>query len=337
MKLFKLKSIINNKMKRYVLYAVGEVLLIVIGILVAMYINNWNSNNQYKKKIDNNFLRVHKELGTNIEKARRSIMNLKEKDSLIYLVISDSIKPEMYYKNKKLAYLIFSYHDLKIEDRAYQNLMSLNISDNKYKEKLLSKLKHLYRVNDYIEDMDQKMSNFVVDRTLPLLAQNTKDFIDLQYKGQITKDVVDFFTTSPKYKSHMGQYAILAINGQLAAYQTFLKNAYRLHSQIAEEYKLEKHSLLRKDSIASYISQYIGSYLSQERKDTLTLYSSNDSILLYRYNDKTAKLNLTPVTKKCFFTNNSGLGAFVSFQNNKDSIAFKFGALAYKYSYQKIE
>ncbi len=336
MKLFKLKLIVNNNIKRYALYAVGEVLLIVIGILVAMYINNWNSNNQYKKKIDNNFLRVHKELETNIEKARRSIMNLKQKDSLIHLVINDSIKPEMYYKNRRLAYLLFSYLDLKIEDKAYQNLMSLNISDNKYKEELLSKLKYLYSVNDYIKDLDQKMSNFVFNKTFPFLAQDTKSFIDLHYKGEITKDVVNFLTTSEEYKSYTGLYAIHAINGQLVAYQAFLKNAYRLHSQIAKEYKLEKHSLLKKDSIASYISKYRGSYSSQERKDTLILYSSNDSIL-FRNKDNTSQLNLIPVTKKCFFTDNVGLGAFISFQNNKDSTVFELGVLTHKFSYQKFK
>ena len=32
----------DNKFSKYLLYAVGEILLVVIGILVALQIDNWN-------------------------------------------------------------------------------------------------------------------------------------------------------------------------------------------------------------------------------------------------------------------------------------------------------
>jgi len=32
----------QNKLTRYLVYAVGEIFLVVIGILIALQINNWN-------------------------------------------------------------------------------------------------------------------------------------------------------------------------------------------------------------------------------------------------------------------------------------------------------
>jgi uncharacterized membrane protein YgaE (UPF0421/DUF939 family) len=36
--------IMENKTGRYFKYAIGEIVLVVIGILIALQINNWNSN-----------------------------------------------------------------------------------------------------------------------------------------------------------------------------------------------------------------------------------------------------------------------------------------------------
>lgn len=36
------KLLTENKVSKYLLYAVGEILLVVIGILIALQVNNWN-------------------------------------------------------------------------------------------------------------------------------------------------------------------------------------------------------------------------------------------------------------------------------------------------------
>lgn len=45
------KSLIDSgSVRRYILYALGEIILVVIGILIALQINNWNENRKVKKK-----------------------------------------------------------------------------------------------------------------------------------------------------------------------------------------------------------------------------------------------------------------------------------------------
>ncbi len=34
--------LVQNKVSRYLLYALGEIVLVVLGILIALSINNWN-------------------------------------------------------------------------------------------------------------------------------------------------------------------------------------------------------------------------------------------------------------------------------------------------------
>jgi hypothetical protein len=42
------KLLAENKFRKYLLYALGEILLIVIGILIALQINNWNENQKLR-------------------------------------------------------------------------------------------------------------------------------------------------------------------------------------------------------------------------------------------------------------------------------------------------
>ena len=39
---FRRQFLSQNKLSKYMLYAVGEIVLVVIGILIALQLNNWN-------------------------------------------------------------------------------------------------------------------------------------------------------------------------------------------------------------------------------------------------------------------------------------------------------
>jgi len=44
------KVLTENKFSKYFIYAIGEIILVVIGILIALQINNWNQNQSDRKK-----------------------------------------------------------------------------------------------------------------------------------------------------------------------------------------------------------------------------------------------------------------------------------------------
>lgn len=46
---------VKNKTGNYLKYAIGEIILVVIGILIALQINNWNENRK-NDKIEHNYL-----------------------------------------------------------------------------------------------------------------------------------------------------------------------------------------------------------------------------------------------------------------------------------------
>lgn len=61
----------DNKPLKYIRYAIGEIVLVVIGILIALSINNWNQDQQ-NKKLE---LTILKSLLTEFQDNRTSIID----------------------------------------------------------------------------------------------------------------------------------------------------------------------------------------------------------------------------------------------------------------------
>jgi hypothetical protein len=86
----------NNKPMKYVRYAVGEIILVVIGILIALSINNWNE--EQKESVQEKIL---------LEQLKEDYLsNLQQLDSKIAtrkLIINSSKDLLTYFDNPKLA------------------------------------------------------------------------------------------------------------------------------------------------------------------------------------------------------------------------------------------
>jgi Family of unknown function (DUF6090) len=89
------KSINSQNVRKYFFYAFGEILLIVIGILIAIQIDNWNENRKEDQQIKKFYKSIHEEFQTHlgfIENEVPSVTNLKSKVeySLYILNLNDS-------------------------------------------------------------------------------------------------------------------------------------------------------------------------------------------------------------------------------------------------------
>ncbi|WP_026811109.1 DUF6090 family protein [Arenibacter latericius] len=154
------KLILDNKKTQYLKYALGEIILVVIGILIALQINNWNQSNKDKNSLNEYLIKIKSHTTEDIEqleelsngrkkiadlckKARNSILNKTEKDNLFLFKISGAAFVDFYFKpnsggyeslknsefygkinNTKLDSLLAKYHSLV--DRIAENERSYN-------------------------------------------------------------------------------------------------------------------------------------------------------------------------------------------------------------------
>lgn len=57
----------ESKFSKYLLYAIGEIILVVIGILIALSINNWNEGNKLKSKEREILLHMKRNLESDLQ------------------------------------------------------------------------------------------------------------------------------------------------------------------------------------------------------------------------------------------------------------------------------
>lgn len=147
----------ENKTKHYLLYAIGEIVLVVIGILIALQIDNWNQvrkdDNALKEylvkikshtkedlyKLDS-LSRGRKQIAELCKKARVSILDKTEDENLILFMGSGFAFADLYFKpnaggyealknseyfgkinNTPLDSLLTRYHSLIQEIAASEN------------------------------------------------------------------------------------------------------------------------------------------------------------------------------------------------------------------------
>jgi hypothetical protein len=84
----------EGKTTKYFKYAIGEIILVVIGILIALQINNWNQNSK-QNRIEQQYLIALKEEFTYNRQKLEQVMAINKKNADYALKISNLMGPDI--------------------------------------------------------------------------------------------------------------------------------------------------------------------------------------------------------------------------------------------------
>ncbi len=165
---------VESNFRKYLLYAIGEIVLVVFGILIALQINNWNDERHKQKELDILFQDTEEYLFPMSNWGKSFVENYHVLDSVIGDLNTRST-PEFYESNSEMVSFFFS-------------------------DSLSRKLPSFYWVSPGMQDLINRKTDFN-DRQKPILY-------DLIVWKEISQEVQDLTYEFDTYLEDLRQRLI---------------------------------------------------------------------------------------------------------------------------------
>jgi hypothetical protein len=202
------RLLVENRLGKYLIYAIGEILIIICGVLFAVQINNWNQSRISEKKITGYLQEIKSNLEDEIKDSEYVIEFYNKRDSLLILVLTNKITKqdlECYgYHCPINAITTWSYLD--INRNAYNNLILVS-------GEIPSRFKTLYEDLYVLYDADGAQLKERKDKLYSqmsahfnYLRDNKEWYSDIFLGGKLNDDAIDYFIKNPFYKNYAMEY-----------------------------------------------------------------------------------------------------------------------------------
>ena len=224
----------ENRFSKYLLYAVGEILLVVIGILIALQVDNWNNERNNDEKVRSILSDIMDELVLNIEKTNNIMQYYAWRDSAFYLVLNNRVSIEDYEQNEipNLFSLTSFYDRVDLTQDSYSILsQNSDIIPHEYKG-VFEKLTQTNNIDKkWVDQFDEELGDFTKEIQRNLMNNypwfSNTDPSDM--RSQIEYMFNDF-----RYKNEVREFRNLGIGNQLRFTLRYRRKAIECYKELAQ-------------------------------------------------------------------------------------------------------
>lgn len=311
----------DNKFSRYLVYAAGEIVLVFIGILIALQVNNRNETRKKEKTAIEILKQIQTDLVTSVANADGVLKFYYKIDSLAYLVLSEKVTAQEYLSNPELVLLINTNYSFFIKDYGFKKLDQYLEYMPKETELLKRNLYYLYTDVKHLVEIDNDLMANEVDRNNRMLKENKNWFWKFAFSGSLDNEALDYFLTDPMYKNYVEVYCLLENYNLCFNTMKFRTNAIKIYNEISETIKSDNSAdteifpfYLDVDNYKNWTGKYKGNFNGEDYAIEITI---EDGTLFWQLNNE-IKREIFPFSGTRFYRD--GGNAYYSFiiNENKD-------------------
>ena len=154
---------------KYFKYAIGEIVLVVIGILIALQINNWNENNIEKKHKKAILSNIHNEFKQNKKVLLRDLETNNNAFNSGLKLMELMGKPQheiKIYNTDSLLYTIVDFNSFNPSENAISDLLQSGrlqlLTNEKLKDHLYDWSRIMTLAKENYQGYDSKVENYLI-------------------------------------------------------------------------------------------------------------------------------------------------------------------------------
>lgn len=232
----------EKKVRNYILYALGEILLVMIGILLALQVNNYNEKRKLKSSINNTLRNISYDLETDTTFASNIIKFYEDNQKYSQKIIKGEINMDNYKTCPECVSLVTVYRPFNIQTKGFDQLNTLVDNGNSEKDSLITDLTKFYSAFKPVIAKNN-------DRMEGIVMKNFNDFEQFPWfldmaQGKFTEEMIKYFVESEDYKKRVASHAMLAVGNHLGAAKQYKLNAIHLLERINK--RLDKKEIVEK-------------------------------------------------------------------------------------------
>ncbi len=223
--------LMSKNARSYVLYAFGEVVLVMVGILLALQVSNWNENRKRQDQLNVILQTIKEDLARDTLVAEGIIRFYDTINKYSLKVMNNEFDSENIESCMMCRNLLTLYQPYTIQQKGYNMLLNFSNDTSNETDSLLVSIRQFYKATtDIIEDSNE----FVKTETLKNLDYfKTKPwFVDL-LQGRFTEEMKTYFGESYDFKNRVASNNILGAGNHSAFIKVHNDGAKKLISEIA--------------------------------------------------------------------------------------------------------
>lgn len=234
------KLLSENKFTKYLAYATGEILLVVVGILIAVWINNKNQERSNEAKAVIILKEIQRDLKKDINVAKEVINTIITQDSIAKLLLWNTLTgDEMLALDEMQSYgIVFRDITFTSSDNGYVNFnRNLNNIPAKYNS-ISNSLKYLYStIRMDVEAKNERIKSTVLEN---LDKVNRYDWNVEAEKGFMSEGAKSYFIQNIEYKKILLKY-MNGIKNVFTLTQLYKQMAIQIHNTISKKLDIEDY------------------------------------------------------------------------------------------------
>jgi hypothetical protein len=198
------KFLIENRLTRYLVYAIGEIFLVVIGILIALQFNNRNSERKINQENARLVSDLEKGLETNQFLLERFTGRLYTQDSLMGLLISGQITEENFRRNRLLNDIMANTTQFAwLRD---ENILTILQKERDFDLSYSQLLKLIKNYKSRLDELDNSMEelNELANWNERIMAENFEWYSGTNREDQNKRTL--YYLNDPFYKNRLSLY-----------------------------------------------------------------------------------------------------------------------------------